>query len=370
MNRDASTRPLIRRAEPRDAAALSALFSDVTMLPFTTVAPFSSVAFWDKRLAEYADAASLPLLAVDGDIIAGLLLLRGLPHHIRRKHCAVIDLLAVRVDCRRKGIGRTLVHAATSAADQWLQMRRIEVAVETKSAALRGFYASLGFVEEGVKRNEILHAGHYVDSTVLSRINVAVLPAAASPVLPANKRVRKAPPLKITIRPATEEDAAAFAKVFADRSAANGTLQHPYTSTEVWRTRLVGNVGTRQVTFAAVVNGRVVGNAGLHPINDNPRQKHVCSLGIAISSAYQGRGVGRALMNACLDFADNWANYARVELTVHADNVRAVKLYESLGFEHEGRLRDFSFREGGYIDALFMGRITPALQNAGSRESF
>ena len=365
MSHVASTRPLIRRAEPRDAAALAALFSDVAMLPFTTVAPFSSVAFWDKRLAEYADAACLPLLAIDGDSIAGLMLLRGFPNHIRRKHCAVIDLLAVRVDCRRKGIGRTLLHAATDAADQWMQMRRIEVAVDAQSAALRGFYASLGFVEEGVKRNEILHAGHYVDSTVMSRINVAMLPAAASPALPANKRTRKSPPLKITIRPATEEDAAAFAKVFSDRSAANGTLQHPYTSTEVWRTRLAGNVGARQVTFAAVVNGRIVGNAGLHPINDNPRQKHVCSLGIAISSAYQGRGVGRALMRACLDFADNWANYARVELTVHADNVRAVKLYESLGFKYEARLRDFSFREGGYVDALLMGRVTQALQSAG-----
>ena len=364
MTRAAPIQPIIRRAEARDAAALAALFGDVAMLPFTTVAPFSSVSFWDKRLAEYADASCLPLLAVDGDSVTGLLLLRGYPNHIRRKHCAVIDLLAVRIDYRRKGIGRALVSAAIAAADQWLQMRRIEVAVDAQSAALKGFYTSLGFVEEGVKRKEILHAAHYVDSTVMSRINADLMPASASPPLPTKRRTRKAAPLKIAIRPATEDDAEAFAKVFADRSASNGTLQHPYTSSEVWRTRLAGNVGTRQVVFAAVVNGRVVGNAGLHPLNDNPRQKHVCSLGISIAEAYQGRGVGRALMNACLDFADNWANYARVELTVHADNARAVTLYESLGFEHEGRLRDFSFREGGYVDALFMGRLTSALKSA------
>jgi len=120
-------------------------------------------------------------------------------------------------------------------------------------------------------------------------------------------------------------------------------------------------VGTRQVAFAAVVNGRVVGNAGVHPVSDSPRCKHVCSLGISIADAYQGRGVGRALMNACLDFADNWANYARVELSVHADNERAVRLYQSLAFRLEGRHRDFSFREGGYVDALFMARLTAAL---------
>ena len=358
----APIQPTIRRVEPRDAAVLAGLFGDALNLPFTTVAPYSSVSFWDKRLAEYADASCLPLLAVDGDAVTGLLLLRGYPNHIRRKHCSSIDLLAVRTDNRRKGIARALVNAAINAADQWLQMRRIEVAVDAQSDALKGFYASLGFVEEGVKRKDILHAGRYVDSTVMSRINGDLMPAPASPALPAKKRIRKSAPLKIAIRPATEDDGEAFAKVFADRSASNGTLQHPYTSSEVWRTRLAGNVGTRQVVFAAVVNGRVVGNAGLHPVNDNPRQKHVCSLGISIAEAYQGRGVGRALMNACLDFADNWANYARVELTVHADNARAVTLYESLGFEHEARLRDFSFREGGYVDALFMGRVTTALK--------
>ena len=361
MTRSAPIEPSIRRAEPRDAAALAALFGDEAMLPFTTVPAFTSVGFWDKRLAEYADASCLPLLAVAGDNVTGLLLLRGYPNHIRRKHCSSIDLLAVRVNCRRKGIGRRLVNAAIAAADRWLQMRRIDVAVDAQSAALKGFYASFGFVEEGVKRCEIVHAGRYVDSTVMSRINADMMPAPASPVLPIKRRARKSAPLKISIRPATAEDAEAFAKVFADRSASNGTLQHPYTSADVWRARFAGNVGTRQVTFAALVNGRVVGNAGLHPVNDNPRQKHVCSLGISIAEAYQGRGVGRSLMNACLDFADHWANYARVELTVHADNTRAIKLYESLGFVHEGRLRDFSFREGGYVDALLMGRLSKAM---------
>ncbi len=353
--------PHIRRAEPRDASALAELFGDEAMLPFTTVAPYSGLAHWEKRLAEYADAACLPLVAFDGDALTGILLLRAYPNHIRRKHCSTIDLLAVRSDYRRKGVGRALMDAAIAACDHWLQMRRIEVLVDAQSVALKRYYASFGFAEEGVERAHMLHAGRYVDGTVMSRINAQMMPAPASPPLPSPKRRPKAAPLKITVRPATEDDAEAFAKVFSDRSASNGTLQHPYTSTEVWRTRLAGNVSTRQVVLAAVVNGRVVGNAGIHAVSENPRKKHVASLGISIAAPYQGRGVGRALMNACLDFADHWANYARVELTVHADNTRAIKLYESLGFQLEGRLRDFSFREGGYVDALFMGRLTPAL---------
>ncbi len=355
--------PTIRRADARDASALAMLFGDLAMLPFTTVAPYSGVAHWEKKLAEYADASCLPLVALDGDELKGVLLLRAYQNHIRRKHCATIDLLAVRPTHRRKGVGRALMDCAIAACDHWLQMRRIEVIVDTQSAALKRYYASFGFVEEGLERAYIFHEGRYVDGTVLSRINERVMPAPISPPLPNTKRVRKTAPLKIMIRPATEDDAEAFAKVFSDRSASNGTLQHPYASPEVWRARLAGNAGTKQVILAAVVNGRVVGNAGLHAISDNPRQKHVCSLGISITRAYQGRGVGRTLMNACLDFADHWANYSRVALTVHADNTRAIKLYESLGFQHEGRLRDYSFREGGYVDALFMARLTESLAN-------
>lgn len=359
-----SVSPTIRRAEARDASALAMLFGDLAMLPFTTVAPYSGIAHWEKRLAEYSDAACLPLVAFDGDELTGIMLLRAYPNHIRRKHCSTIDLLAVRPDYRRKGVGRTLINAAIAACDHWLQMRRIEVIADAQSVALKRYYSSFGFAEEGVERAHMLHAGCYVDGAVMARINTQMMPAPASPPLPNPKRRSRSMPLKITVRPATEDDAEAFAKVFSDRSASNGTLQHPYTSTEVWRSRLAGNVGTRQVVFAAVVNGHVVGNAGIHAVSDNPRKKHVCSLGISITQGYQGRGVGRALMTACLDFADHWANYARVELTVHADNTRAIKLYESLGFQHEGRLRDFSFREGGYVDALFMGRLTPALQAA------
>ncbi|MEO7254480.1 MAG: GNAT family N-acetyltransferase [Casimicrobium sp.] len=354
----------IRRADVRDASALAMLFGDLAMLPFTSVAPYSSVAHWEKKLAEYADAACLPLVALDGDALTGILFLRAYPNHIRRKHCATIDLLAVRPDYRRKGVGRALMDGAIAACDHWLQMRRIELIVDTQSAALKHFYGSFGFAEEGIERAHIVHASRYVDGTVMSRINRHSMPAPASPPLPNPTRTRKSAPLKITVRAATETDAEAFAKVFSDRSASNGTLQHPYTSPEVWRTRLAGNVGTRQVVLVAIVNGRIVGNAGLHAVSENPRQKHVCSLGISIAHAYQGRGVGRALMNACLDFADHWANYSRVALTVHADNMRAIKLYESLGFQHEGRLRDFSFREGGYVDALFMARLTTSLTNA------
>jgi L-phenylalanine/L-methionine N-acetyltransferase len=355
----------IRRADAKDASALASLFADPAMLPFTDVSPYTGNAYWEKRLAEYVDAAHLPLIATQESAIIGIVLMQGFPNHIRRKHAASINLLAVHPAHRRTGVGRALIDAVIGACDQWLNVRRVDVTVEGDSKALKRYYASFGFVEEGNKVRELLHGGRYVDGAVMSRVNVANMPAPASPPLIVARR-KKTQPIKIVVRAATADDADGFAAIFAASGASSGTLQHPYTSADIWRTRLSGNATTRQVTFVALVNGKVVGNAGLHPISDNPRQKHVASLGLAVTDAYQGRGVGRALMDACLDFADRWANYPRVELTVHADNARAIKLYQSLGFVVEGRHRDFSFREGGYVDALFMARLSKALAEKNS----
>lgn len=352
----------IRRAESKDASELAALFALDAMLGFTDVPPHTGVTYWEKRIGEYTDAAHLPLVAIADSTIVGVSLLRAYPHHIRRKHQAALTLLAVHPLHRKQGVGRSLVDASCRACDEWLNVRRIEVLVDDV-AALRKFYERLGFVSEGVCAKARLNAGRYIDQRFMARTNPANMPAAASPPLSPAKR-KKSQPLKITVRPAIPDDAEAFAEVFASRSAANGTLQHPYTSPEIWRTRLSGNTTTRDCLFVAVVSGKIVGNAGIHSVSESPREKHVCGLGIGIAEPYQGRGVGRALMNACLDFADRWANYSRVQLTVHADNARAIKLYESLGFVIEGRHRDYSFREGGYVDAIFMGRLTGALAEA------
>ncbi len=356
-----TTDVIIRRAEVRDAAAITVLFAHGEMMPFTDVPPHSGQAYWEKRIAEYADAAHLPLVAIAGDVIVGLILLQGYPNHIRRKHSAVLGMLAVHPAHRRAGVGRALVNAVIDACDQWLNVRRVEVAIDVDSAALKRYYTLFGFIEEGVRVKNHVHAGCVVNALVMSRINAKNMDAPASPPLVLSRR-KKLTPIKVSVRAATSDDAEGFAAVFVTRGASSGTLQHPYTSTEIWRARLSSGVATtRQAMLVALVNRRVVGNAGVHPVSDNPRQKHVCGIGISVMDGYQSRGVGRALMDACLDYADNWANYARVELTVHADNLRAIKLYESLGFVTEGRHRDYSFREGGYVDALFMARITKAL---------
>jgi putative acetyltransferase len=58
-----------------------------------------------------------------------------------------------------------------------------------------------------------------------------------------------------------------------------------------------------------------------------------------------------------LHVADNFLGLIRVELEVYPDNVRAIRLYESCGFEHEGRKKKALWRHGEHQDILMMARL-------------
>lgn len=63
-------------------------------------------------------------------------------------------------------------------------------------------------------------------------------------------------------------------------------------------------------------------------------------------------------MAAVMDLAENWLNLKRLELTVYTDNSKAIHLYEKYGFVIEGTLRQWALRDGAYIDAYTMARLS------------
>ena len=69
---------------------------------------------------------------------------------------------------------------------------------------------------------------------------------------------------------------------------------------------------------------------------------------------YWGLGIGRALTEACIECAKA-AGYAQLELSVVAENDRAVALYESVGFVEFGRNpMGFKSRLSGYQELVDM----------------
>lgn len=160
------------------------------------------------------------------------------------------------------------------------------------------------------------------------------------------------PPL---IRHAENTDLAAVKAIYAQASVYANTLQLPYQSEAKWQGLFVPQPGF--YNLVAEVEGQVVGQLGLQ-VMQNARRRHVAEIGMGVAEAYQGQGIGSALLRAALDMADNWLALRRVELLVYSANEPAIALYERFGFEVEAELTDYAFQYGKYINALQMARIT------------
>lgn len=170
--------------------------------------------------------------------------------------------------------------------------------------------------------------------------------------------------MDIRIRRRQLSDAAAIARLVAEPAVFGGLLQMPYASEEQWQHRLQESAkaghALPDVHLVAERGEELLGCVGLHPITGQTRRRHVAEMGIMVASRAQGQGVGAALMAALLDYADNWAQVLRIELTVYADNARAIRLYQRFGFVEEGRMPAYALRDGAYVTALAMGRLHPS----------
>lgn len=163
----------------------------------------------------------------------------------------------------------------------------------------------------------------------------------------------------VLIRPAEPADAPAVAALLGRPGVVEGTLQLPDVALAT-RLEMLQRVEPRDCKLVAVAAGAVVGMAGLHTAHPGLRRQHVRLLGIGLAPEWQGRGLGRRLMERLLHWADHWGGVLRIELFVHADNPRAVALYRSLGFVEEGRHRAYALKDGRYVDSLSMARLHPS----------
>ncbi len=138
------------------------------------------------------------------------------------------------------------------------------------------------------------------------------------------------------IRPATESDAPAIARVHVDtwRTAYRGIVDAAYLKSlsyadfEKRRRQRLATPGT--ITFVAEVRGKVVGFATGGPNRDLDTEYDAELYAIYIRKAFAGKGLGSALVAALArDLAA--AGHRAMVLWVLRDNAPSRRFYESLG---------------------------------------
>ncbi|SCK04880.1 GNAT family N-acetyltransferase [Vogesella sp. LIG4] len=342
----------IRRLAPGDAAALHRLRTSPGVVRNTLQQPFQSLASVQQLLDNFPPHIhALVACTPDGELVGcgGL----HLVERLRRRHVATFFLM-VRDDWQGKGVGSALLRAVLDYADNWLDLKRIELdAVHDNHGAI-ALYQRYGFEHEGVARGFNLREGIYEDAVLMARLRFRPGEHAANVDAPAGSTLRQvAPRQPFSLRHSEPGDAAGVAALMAHDSTQANTLQLPYPDQRFWQQRLsAGRLGL----VAVDSTGNIIGNAGIWQPGDNPRLAHIAELGITVHPAQHGQGVGSALLQALLQQVGDYLPYRRLQLTVYSDNAPAIALYEKYGFVREATLRGDGLRHGGYHDCLLMAR--------------
>lgn len=114
---------------------------------------------------------------------------------------------------------------------------------------------------------------------------------------------------------------------------------------------------SNQLYLLALLDGEIAGVLSL-TADFHERIAHIGQIFIVVKKAYWGQGLGRILLEEGCDWAAGTGVLRRLELTVQVRNQGAVHLYQSLGFEIEGRqARGAKSSEGEFLDVYVMGKL-------------
>lgn len=169
---------------------------------------------------------------------------------------------------------------------------------------------------------------------------------------------------RIRLRPVEKDDLSRFVKWFADpelRTYLDAYLPFSLAQEEKW---FDGNL-TKGETQVWAIDAQPddgsaghwvhIGSCNFHRIDQRNR---IGELGIVIGAPdYRGQGYGADAVQTLVEFGFYTLNLNRVYLRVFADNVRAIRCYEKVGFQLEGRLRQDNYHNGVYRDTLLMGLL-------------
>ncbi|MCV0428954.1 MAG: GNAT family N-acetyltransferase [Roseibium sp.] len=157
---------VIRAISPADAEGITALQSLPQYRAGTLRLPYPKKKDVEARI-ENASPDAVSLVAVlDGKIvaIAGFSRFAG-----RRGHAAGLGM-GVHDDYCGRGIGGAILAELLDIADNWMDIRRIELTVFIDNVAAIRLYERFGFETEGTFKSFAFRDGVYVDAHSMARI--------------------------------------------------------------------------------------------------------------------------------------------------------------------------------------------------------
>ena len=156
----------IRAREPSDWQEIAARRQLPRVRWGTLATPFVS-ADATRKFMESPPEGRIAIVAVlDGKIVGSADVTRdkGRRNHVGHVGICVHDAF------HRRGIGSGLMAALIDTADNWLDLRRLELAVFVDNAPAIRLYQKFGFEVEGTRRAAAFRDGAFVDDHIMARL--------------------------------------------------------------------------------------------------------------------------------------------------------------------------------------------------------
>lgn len=140
-----------------------------------------------------------------------------------------------------------------------------------------------------------------------------------------------------------------------------------------WRHRIPEDVrdyredrALRLFLFPKDEPGHVAGAANFSNFMRGPFQ--ACFLGYALGERHQGKGYMTEALTAAVDFVFQRLGLHRIMANYMPENERSAAVLRRLGFEVEGRARDYVLIGGRWRDHVLTSKVNPAWRPAPDAE--
>lgn len=112
-----------------------------------------------------------------------------------------------------------------------------------------------------------------------------------------------------------------------------------------------------KLALASEAGGEIVGSLSFE---NGPFQRtaHSGTFGVSVRRDWRGKGIGTAMLETLLEWAEKNPLIEKVDLAVFSTNASAIELYRRLGFVEEGRrAKEIKLAPGEYVDEVLRGRF-------------
>lgn len=163
----------VRRSEASDARAITEIYEFENAYSGTLQLPHPSIALWEKRISNIPDNVYSYVAIFDDEIVGNLGLM--LEINPRRRHVASFGM-GVKDSKQGLGVGSALLSTAIDLADNWLNLKRIELTVYVDNERAIGLYKKFGFIIEGESKAFAFRNGAYVNVYHMARVKELAMP--------------------------------------------------------------------------------------------------------------------------------------------------------------------------------------------------